>query len=182
VKLRSETGLQEDPKRIIAIRHLWLATERNYLPVKTEAFDTDWSKTLPGEVGHMSDFREIAPGIWLPFQRTTITYTDYKLGKNKVVVNNIRETTLTKVDLNPRYDISLFRDIPIPDGTRVYEVKDDRIINEYNQGERTSPHWQPRRPWWRWLVAPFVGLLLITSWATYRWLARKRAQTPATTN
>src|SRR5262249_54377885 len=99
---------------------------------------------------------------------------------NKQVVGNTQESTLTKVDLNPHYDISLFRDIPIPDGTLVYEVKDGEIINQYKQGEQTNPHWPPSRPFpWHWLVGPAVGLVLVAGWFTYRWWSRKRNRAPA---
>jgi hypothetical protein len=179
VKLRAET---RDPssRELITLRYLWLATDRNYLPIKTEAYQANASTTLPVELGRAEDFREVAPGVWLPFRRSFVVHSDAKLRENKLVVSNSREATLTKIDLNPRYDISLFQDIPIPDGTKVYEVKDGKIINSYTQGEQTSPLWHPAkaRPWWRWLVAPSVGLVLIGGWFAYRWRARRPGRAP----
>ncbi len=178
VKLRGET--KERSGDLNSVWFLWLAIDRNYLPVKTEGFGARYSKTLPLEVGRATDFREAAPGVWLPFHNSIVVYDEMKVAQNKVAVANTRETTLTKVDLNPRYDISLFRDIPIPDGTLVYEVKDGKIFNKYTQGEETSPHWTARKPWrWWWLVGLIVGLLLLTGgWAAYRWHSgrRNRAQ------
>jgi hypothetical protein len=178
VKLRAQQNLMDQPTFVISFTNIWLATDRNYLPVKTEGFQPVKSNTLPVEVGRVSDFREIAPGVWLPFQQSIVVYDTEKLPENKLVVENTKEATLTHVDLNPHYDISLFRDIPIPDGTLVYEVKDDKIINSYKQGEETNPHWTPSRSWlWLWVLAGGLVLLSFAGWAAYRW--RRRAHPAA---
>src|SRR5262249_55261305 len=106
VKLRAQQNLMDQPTYVISFTNIWLATDRNYLPVKTEGFQPGKSNTLPVEVGRVSDFREIAPGVWLPFQQSIVVYDTEKLAENKLVVANTKEATLTHVDLNPHYDIS----------------------------------------------------------------------------
>ena len=46
---------------------LWLAIDRNYLPIRQEAYTYHYSKSDPVGVGVAKDLREIAPGIWFPF-------------------------------------------------------------------------------------------------------------------
>jgi hypothetical protein len=180
VKLRSESRLRAD-QRLIGIRLLWLAIDRNYLPVKTEYYDPPISQELPGESGYARDFREIAPGVWLPFERKVTVYDDDKLRKEKKqVFRNADEARLELAKLDPDYDISLFRDIPIPAGTHVYEVQDGKIVNSYVQaGVEEAPD-QPR-PMGRkttWIIAAVATallLLVLGALAYRRWHARRAA-------
>lgn len=179
VKLRAK-GTSRSTGKLITRRFLWLAVDRNYIPIKTVAYNSATSLTLPKEVGRLTDLREIAPGVWMPFRRSAEVYSDAKLRDNRAVIANVRETSLTKVDLSPHYEISLFRDIPIPDGTIVYEVKDGGIIGEYVQGEDTRSRWQAtRRPWWWWLAAPLAGLAVVSGWAVYRRRRRRGTSAPS---
>ena len=52
------------------------------------------------------------------------------------MVENATELTFQKAELDPKYDISLFRDIKIPDGMPVYVVRDGKIVQRYIQGGR----------------------------------------------
>lgn len=178
VKLRIK-GTSRSTGKFITRRYLWLAVDRNYIPIKTVAYNSTISLTLPKEVFRVTDLREVAPGVWVPFRRTAEVYSDTKLRENQAVVANTRGAILTQVDLNPHYDLSLFRDIPIPDGTRVYEVQDGNIIGEYVQGEETRSRWKAaRRPWWWWLAAPLAGLAVVSGWAVYRRRTRRGTATP----
>ncbi len=178
VKLRSEGRLRAD-QRLIGVRLLWLAIDRNYLPVKTEYFDPQTSMEIPGESGRAWDFREIAPGVWLPFERKVTVYDDDKLRKEKKqVFSNADEARLELAKLDPDYDISLFRDIPIPPGTHVYEVRDGEIVNKYRQ-EGVEEHPEQPRPAGRqmaWIIAAAATalLLLVLCVIAYRrWHARR---------
>jgi hypothetical protein len=169
VKLRAEQVVAQEPKTLASFRYLWLAIDRNYLPIKTEGFIPRWSKTLPREVGRAMNFREISPGVWLPFHRSTVTYSEKNLAANKLIAINTNDVTLTKIDLNPHYDISLFRDIPFPNGTKVYEVKDGKILNSYTEGEKAATQsvsgaWR----WWWWLIGLFVACVVARGWLLYR--------------
>jgi hypothetical protein len=173
VKLRAETRGQTG--KLITVRYVWLATDRNYLPVKSEARNVRWSDTLPVEVDRATDFREIAPGVWLPFHRATVIYSEMKLSEGKMVLGNKTDVTLTMVNLEPNYDMSLFRDIPFPDGAHVYEYKDGKMINQYKQGEVGSSSSQAKGWRWLWVVGPSLALTLIGFWLACRRHARVRA-------
>lgn len=180
VKLRSETRLRAGDQRIIGVRDLWLAIDRNYLPVKTEFYEPRISMELPGESGHAWDFREIAPGVWLPFERKVTVYDSDKLrDEKKQVFRNADEARLELAKLDPDYDISLFRDIPIPAGATVYEIQDGKIVNKYVQERDEGPK-QPSSPgrrmaWIILLAATLLLLLALGILAYYRRRARRTA-------
>lgn len=131
--LRSVLCGKQSPKEVDTIRYVWLAPEKNYLPVKTVGYAPAYSKEMPLEVGIASTFREIAPGISLPFRYEITVYDEYALrSMNKHIVSNSEVGVIEKAELNPQYPTSFFRDIPIPDDAIVYEIKDGVIVNSYD--------------------------------------------------
>ena len=118
------------------VRYLWLARERNYLPVRTEFFANPVRAGFqPGEVGTSTDFREISPGVWFPFHSTLIVYNGMSLAAGQpLVAASTTEFTIDQANLDPHYDVSLFQDVPFPDGVTVYVVKDDKVVQKYIQG------------------------------------------------
>ncbi len=67
------------------------------------------------------------------------------------------ELTVSKAALDPNYDISLFRDIPIPNGAQVHIIENGVTVRSYTQGGRhtISP---PRAMPWQW---PAIGIVLV---------------------
>jgi hypothetical protein len=165
-KIRSETLNRDKNTSLNSVRFVWLAPDRNYLPIKTAGYAVSWNRDLPIEVGEVSDFREIAPGIWLPFRCSTKTYDGYSLGKNKAVLSNTWECIIDKASLEPNYDVSLFEDIPFPDDAVVYEIKNGKIIDSYLM--RDGP--TIRRPWIRWMAFAAAALFLgLGTYYAIRW-------------
>jgi len=164
IKLRCETWNRGERPRLNTLRYLWLAPERNYLPVKTEAYFPQISLQLPGEVGHVKDFREIVPGVWLPFERVVTVYDSDKIREEKkLVFHNEDEGRIQKVKLDPQYDISLFRDIPIPDGARVHEIKEGKVVRSYKQGEdKEDEELRQGSSGTRWLITIVAVIALLT--------------------
>jgi len=122
--------------RAMTVRHLWLAQDRNYLPVKTVAYSHRLSKSVPVETGHSSDFREIAPGIWLPFRVKVEVADEPKLARdNLYVTGNSEELTLVHAKLDPALDQEYFERVEIPEGTYVYDVHDGKITTGRIEGE-----------------------------------------------
>ena len=118
------------------VRYLWLARERNYLPVRTEYFANPVRAGFQAdEVGTSTNFREISPGVWFPFHSTLIVYTGTSTAAGQpLVAFNTTEFTIDQANLDPHYDMSLFQDIPFPDGLKVQVVKDGKIAQEFIQG------------------------------------------------
>lgn len=157
------------------VRFLWLAPERNYMPVRTEAhgerpFDP---KMWPGEIGQAEDFREIAPGVWLPYRVTSAT-NDLRtyLKEKKKQVQNQWSYTIEEAKLDPQYDVSLFRDIPIPDGMVVYEIANGKTLRKYTKGGVNVI--RPRSYSTRMIVLLAAGVLVVLSAGVL--LLRKRAR------
>ena len=120
-------------------RVFWLAIERNYLPVKSEAFSYYYSKHIAIEECVLDRLQEIKLGVWFPF-RSTMTVLDEVelLDRKKPVVGWRREWVVNEVALNPKFGIDFFRDVKFPDGAPVYRVSvgDQKITASYVQGDK----------------------------------------------
>ncbi len=144
------------------VRFIWLAIERNYLPVRTEFYHTAMKVNRPVEVGRVDELREIAPGVWFPF-RTTLEKYNWKglVPHTELVRSSTEHYTVTRVDLDPHYDRRLFSEIAIPRNAAVYEVRNDRIIKSYREGD--DRQLSPRRPrgWLR--LLPVINIVVIVT-------------------
>jgi hypothetical protein len=176
-RLRCESLNNSKPPTLNTLRFLWLAPDRNYLPVKTVGYAAQLSLKVPVEEGRLSDFREVAPGVWLPYRRSIRVNDGLRAAKGERFLGNTEEAFLEKLNLDPQYDISLFRDIPFPDGTIVYEVKDGRIIKSYQQGKlgaMADAYRRHKRSIWLMvaislaIVLAVVGLHLRRRWRSQR--------------
>lgn len=146
-KVRCDSLDNKSPRTLFARRYLWLVPSRNYLPIKMEGYVRHWTMELPLGVVQARDWREIEPDLWLPFEIVSVAYDPEKAKRDKQLVTwNTTHYFVEHVDLHPNYDISLFRDIPFPDGTLVYEIGEDlEIVKGYVQGETEE-------------ARPFLGL------------------------
>ena len=181
VKLRIAMG----PASSRVFHVLWLAVERNYLPVRMESFAPTFTnnKDHPLATARSSDFREIHAGVWLPFRRSYVVYCEVDLRKNKAVVSNTEEAYIEKVNTNPDYDLDLFR-IPIPDGTKVHEMNGGKIIKSYVRGqpqvekqvEKADP--ERARPRVKWMLGINLLLALVAAAVFVGTRARRRTTPP----
>jgi hypothetical protein len=130
---------------------IWLARDRNYLPIRYERYESDsvppWPK-LPRSVGRVTELQKISPDVWYPMKATLVVYTERDIAKGRHVVGYSTEFETTKVSLDPHYYISLFRDIKIPDGATVYRIKNGKVIESYRQGggKEEKAKMSPRTP------------------------------------
>lgn len=114
VRCRSWPDSWEGPTDSVGHWDLWLAVDRNYLPIRNELF-LGRMKGQAEQIWRYSDLREISPGVWFPMRASLVVYDKLWFNEDhKLVVNNSEEYVVEKAVLDPRYDISLFRDIPIP--------------------------------------------------------------------
>lgn len=169
VEVRIEYWSDAWKERVPELRWLWLAVDRNYLPVRTTALFRGFPRDHPPpEVGRAWDFRELAPGVWLPFRASSTVYKGTRVGQvDPNVVSRKWDWTIDEARLDPHYDVSLFRDIPIPDGMPVFEVAPDgAILRKYVQGAvESKPGSRSSRGW---ILAPVVLLLAVGVWAFRR--------------
>jgi hypothetical protein len=112
-------------------RFVWLAVDRNYLPVRTEAIQSIMSETIPIEIGQVTEFKEVEPGIWFPAEVRVDVHHDLDLRNGIVKISNGDKYTLSRISLNPDHPERYFSDVDFPPGTLVNEVKNGKIIRNY---------------------------------------------------
>jgi hypothetical protein len=179
VKLRMDSyDIQGSKLKFNTRRFLWLAIDRSYLPLKTTAYDISVDSAL--EEASAKDFRQIGPDIWLSFEKQIISYDFIALQKdknNRVVRNRVTEK-IELAKLDPKYDISFFRNIEVPTGAAVYELDKDQIVDSYMQpGEPAG-----RSGRYRWLIAVLVIVVLALAGVFIWWRVRhaRRLSMPGT--
>jgi hypothetical protein len=111
---------------------LWLAEERNYLPVRMLGYTFRISDTLPVGEGTLGDLREIKPGLWFPFNAKVTAFNKMamKAWRNGEFQWEYHYET-SKASLGPMYAPAYFSDVEFPDGTKMYEVEDGAIKRSY---------------------------------------------------
>jgi hypothetical protein len=124
VKVRVDVWFDGQTAGNPSVRYLWLAIDRNYLPVRTEAYSRASGLKWPVEVGEIDEMREVEAGIWFPSRIAITVFRDPESRK----VENVTEFKTTKISLNPNYDKAFFSEIPIPADAFVYEVKNGKAI------------------------------------------------------
>jgi hypothetical protein len=97
--------------RVAQIAHFWLAIDRGYLPIRVDAFRPVWSSTLPVASNRVTELKEIARGIWIPWRVRQTFYKGPAAKEGKTVVTREINETVESARLNPSYPIKFFRDI-----------------------------------------------------------------------
>ena len=112
---------------------VWLAPDRNYLPIHTVYYDSSIHKTKPISVGTVETLIEVKPGVWYPELTIINIYNELKLKKQGIpILSNTSPYRIHKVSLNPTYDKSFFEDnAPFPAGAFVYEISNGKIQKSY---------------------------------------------------
>jgi hypothetical protein len=124
--------LDDVPK---AKRVIWLASERNFIPVYQESYSFNASDTIPRGEGRVTDWMQIEPGVWFPGS-AEITVCDrlaLRERQERVVAYRYVYTT-ESVALDPNHQSSFFEDLPFLDGTAVYEISNGAIAKSYRVG------------------------------------------------
>jgi hypothetical protein len=121
-------------------RELWLAEERNYLPVRLLSWTFRHSKETPILDGSVDELREVKPGIWFPILTHVSRYDSGMLKREGAQRLQWKEEYVVKdVSLDPDYDMAFFRELTLPERTAVYEVQGDDIVKSYRVGAPDGP-------------------------------------------
>jgi hypothetical protein len=164
---------EEKPKDQFGI--IWIAPDRNYLPIKSEWYYLGAGRSFPAVTGAAEDLREIKPGIWHPYRYTFKSYDiDHFMHNKKYVLKHTRIYSYEKVQLDPDYPADFFRSVKIPDGLPVYVIEDGKQVDSYIQGRphRVKPTANRR---WIYLLGASIGFVAVGTTAAARWRS-KRAQ------
>ncbi len=119
------------------VRLLWLAKDRNYLPIRREEYKLSRHARLPQSVTVVDDLRQIADGLWFPFHTVvhrfeSINRTGHAEGR--LILRWRKEHTVEGAALNPSISADLFAGSAVPEGTKVIVLDEsgDRI-GSYDQ-------------------------------------------------
>ncbi len=144
----------------------WVAPARNYLAVRHELYMT-YADRFPVSESQVSQWREIAPGVWLPFRCEGKSYDISSLMEGKRVLRTHATLTLQFARLDPDYGIELFRNVKMPERGPVYTIKGGQIVkSEWRGPEPREALEQSRSTVWLWFAAAnalfvVIGLALL---------------------
>jgi thiol-disulfide isomerase/thioredoxin len=147
VKLRGEVTVSEGqpPHSFMA---LWLATDRNYIPIKLEHYGGNFGLwRMPTSISRCDDFRQIAPGVWYPFRSTQLAFDYWQdMARGRITLNWRQVYEVESARLSPRVDAALFHDVVLPAGTKV-QVSDEEghYLGQYNQDREGVAEITPAR-------------------------------------
>lgn len=150
----------------------WLASERNFLPVKRYAYTYPVSREIPMAESYCRDLREIEPGVWFPFEVETTAYCSVNLKQEGKQARNWQERILVEeVTLNPKYDKSFFS-IEFPRNTASYEIQNGEIKQSWREGSAVNsadrdPRDRENMLWWI-AGANLLILVPLIVWAATR--------------
>jgi hypothetical protein len=178
VKVRIEEGSEKPKKDPIGVVFVWFAKERNYLPIRLEAFEVKSSMEVPVRITSVSDWHEISPGIWLPFRSAEIGRERHELAKGKIVQLESTTKRITKAVPSPKYDVAFFANAGLEPGATVYEVKDRKITKSYVLGMDPTPTAVPPPPNYTWVWIALGVLAVIAAFLSWR-LWRQRTANAA---
>ena len=152
-------------------QELWLAEDRNYLPVRDIFYTYRYSRDIPVGQAVADALQEISPGVWFPFDVQIVSYDMLMIQSEGRQKPRWREQyVVERADLHPKYERAFFATVDFPDGTAMYDVEKGEIKRSWRQGAPEAPG-GPRAAgdpaergafWRRWLLwvngIAFTGL------------------------
>lgn len=125
-KVQTDYFLRLKPISPIGRDILWLATDRNHLPVRLDHYTLNISSLEPVSETRMTDLREIAPGVWFPFGLSETKYDSPALATaDRRQIAWTRETKIEAVGIAPKHETEFFQAIVFPEGTKISERSAD---------------------------------------------------------
>lgn len=167
-----------------AVNHgdLWLAEDRNFIPVRVVGYEHRISATEPTGESVVLQWKELKPGIWFPMVAESHCIDQSKaMLKGKRLPGWRRQYVMESVSLEPKHDRSFFQQVPIPDGTVVYEIEGDRIVRGYvkgGPGAQAGARAAAGSPWWR--IAMLVAIVIVALACVGYLIKKKRRLQQAT--
>ena len=109
---------------------LYLATDRNHIPIKLEHYGGNSGRSdLPAGVSRCDEFREIAPGVWFPFQVSELMFDDFVCALRDVSSSSWRrDYQIESAKLSPNVDDAVFHEVIVPEGTKVLVFDEDGTV------------------------------------------------------
>lgn len=110
---------------------LWLARDRNLLPVRNFSYTYRWSEEIPIAESTVDQWKESQPGVWIPIKFHTDRYNSFivkREGKQKLSWR--KQQHVTNFELGPHeLPESIFTELEFPKGVSVYVEKEGKRTN-----------------------------------------------------
>lgn len=90
---------------------LWLCSERNYLPIRSETCDPAWSNRLPTGSTYVAKWQELKPGLWLPYHVVALGYDHWGrhgIGSGQIVVQSRADRQVKRATIDADVSDDLF--------------------------------------------------------------------------
>lgn len=125
---------------VISTATLWLAVDRNYIPVKLESWTFQWSSQIPIGIGAVTAFVRVDEGVWFPGEAEIKSFDPFALKRGEQRPQWRRRFGVETISLSSAHDLDFFRNLSIPNGTIVYEVGGDKkITKSFIEGGMVGP-------------------------------------------
>ncbi len=115
---------------------LWLATDRNYIPMRHEWREPHWSERLPTGIKSVDAWQELAPGVWHPQHVTLVSHeksAEVDLATGHIVRQWHKEYTITRASL----EAEPLAEPNVPKGTKVQvQNEEGKIPGRISPGGR----------------------------------------------
>jgi len=112
----------------IGRREIWLAKDRNLIPVHQLRYKYRWSKEVPVEESTIDEWKEVQPGVWFPMKAHRNHYNSLsKKPTDKRALMWRRQYDVKNITLNPPQRApDVFTKLNIPKETSVDESKNQK--------------------------------------------------------
>ena len=126
---------------------LWLARDRNLLPVRLAFYNPVRYQTRPQGISFVEELREIRSGQWFPFKTTHLTYQQNGgMKDNPPLLQSRKVKQIEKVILAPQVDDKLFSVVEVPKDTLVFVFdRDGEGIGDFRQPSTGNLELSPER-------------------------------------
>ncbi len=116
---------------------LWLARDRNLLPVRNLSYTYRWSKEMPVAESTVDEWREVHPGVWFPIKFHTDRYSSIVMKREgKQQLSWRRQEHVTSVELDPRkLPEATFTELEFPQGIQVFVEQNGEVTNHKSGDE-----------------------------------------------
>lgn len=146
---------------------LWLAEDRNFLPIRMENFEA-FSKDKYLTYAEAKQLDEVAPGIWVPSQVEIVHYDGFEFRKNgRQEIGWTQNISVSDVNFISEADPRTFSEVQFPRLAVMYELDvDGKVLRSWQEG--VEPVSVPERVGASpllWMIAGSVGLAIIAFFA-----------------
>lgn len=109
---------------------LWIAPEKNYLPIRFEAYDKVNTK-LPISIRKIVEFKKADDGLDFPSRVSYRNYDRFALSKGQQIPVGSWQLTVDDIKISVNYPKKFFSKIDFAPNHPVYVIENAKVVNAY---------------------------------------------------